>query len=338
MILTSGYVNVWPLHSDDYSPTRHTDVFALVNGTLFLCSHSFHLPFVLYRTTGGYLRSSTAAAGNHTVIPVVCGGKTEDYSAQKCYRLGSDKVIGKLAAPRDGGLASTVVNNGRTLWVTGGDSGNSATTTELLDLSIDSNHSFSLTTREGLQLPIQTSHYCLQTVDNETVILYGGYHDYSSLNDTWTIRDLDSGVWERQAPMTTPRSRLICGVLDVNGQKVIVAAGGVFDGDTFATTDTTELLAALNEAWQPGPDLPTKLASAGSATTPDQSTMFIAGGIISFIPDSFSRSIYSLQCANDILDCQWTMLDFELAYPRTHSSLAMILPPYSIDEGSEMLC
>ncbi len=75
------------------------------------CLHDLDMHVALEHTTNGVLD------GN---IQVICGGsyKLSNISAD-CYHFGRPAPIGQMSMPRYGS-ASTVINDGSTLWVTGG--------------------------------------------------------------------------------------------------------------------------------------------------------------------------------------------------------------------------
>ncbi len=320
------------------SPLRFTDAVSISTNysQLSECSHSLDMPHELDSAFGGHLRLTTTT-GDNVAIPVVCAGDRGDGPELKCYRLGHEEPVGTLLTERSG-AASVVINNGQTLWVTGGSDRliQQLTSTELLTVANDSTtDNFLLISTEGKPLPGPVHHHCLQMLDSDTAVLFGGSRNPDTLDETWSLEDHHGGEWQQRAPLPVPKSMLMCGVIkDASGQKIIVAAGGLIDDfdnfwDPTKTTKTTEFLLGLDQTWEAGPDLPTELAIAQSSTTEDQTMMLVAGGVLSSMTYEESLSVYSLKCVN--MNCEWTTFDLELTQTRLWF-VSMIIPPYSLIE------
>ncbi len=335
--------------------------------------------YPIQEATGGVLavESPPGPPGNTTnskqmlYLPIVCGGFRNEMFNGNCYHVdhkGSSTlptVVGVLKEMRIG-AASIVILNGTTLWVTGGRHGGDTATTEWLNVSmalstltgtIDSPASLS----QGIPLPRPMSFHCLEKINRDTAILYGGFTAHGELwyKTTWTIDNLDhidmnvtegdiNQMWTTRADMLNPRFYHCCGVIKVpHGgstnwtRKYVVAAGGQsLNAD--AILDTVELLEIKEyhdqgglefaDVWKQGPAMPRPLTDAASVTSPDQSILFVTGG---YEGEDYlsqgrpSNSIYGLRCA--FAKCWWTIQKLEMEFTRL-VGVAMMTPP-QIKEG-----
>ncbi len=233
----------------------------------------------------------------------------------------------------------------------------SAADVKMEDASSSSSSPLPKVLSAGIQLPQPRAFHCLKVINAKTAILYGGSDgsptDFPGSNLTWTIHDIDANeqilsssqgsdnLWIPRASMKLRRFLHGCGVIrqdifdDVSSVRklFVVAAGGA--ETRYETTDLVELLAVtvtegednvvFSEAWEEGPRMPTTLRDAASATTPDQTMLILAGGLITKQPYKMSYKIFNLRCAAAGY-CWWTTDENRLMFPRTFS-VAMVLPP-----------
>ncbi len=137
-------------------------------------------------------------------------------------------------------------------------------------------------------------------------------------------------TWQRQANLDTRRFRHACGAIKLGGdgeKMVVVAAGGLNEG--YSPLKKVELL-VVNEIsrfadyWELGPEVPVPIADAASATTADQTGLFLIGGTT----DSFNLdTVFRIVClADDIASCFWTKVDYELNTPGAQGLALVIMP------------
>ncbi len=313
---------------------------------------------------GGVLGPSSDN-NNTYYTPLICGGVGNEAANGYCYKLGEhplgqySNVNSSMMLSREG-AASAVIHNGTTLWVTGGfdSSGLATATTE--ELVSNPNHGGSFTTEAGIQLPRPLAYHCLSMVDNRRAILHGGFNDTAldsyPIQQTWALTfpangthnaSMDQMKWHLLSPILFARAHRICGVirLDIGSKsdrrKVVVSAGGETrqegkplesDREETSLTNRTQFFKVndvnnnvLDGVWEEGPRLPIKLSRAGSATTPDQAMLFVAGGLTEESPNSRigSKAVFYLVCAQ--AHCVWTKDTMELMYSMI-SPVAMIIP------------
>ncbi len=262
------------------------------------------------------------------------------------------------------GAASISVLDRTTMWITGGRIGASGTlsTTEWLDLSMitatspdagDQNETLP-TLAQGIPLPRPLAYHCLEKINSNMAIVYGGTvwsepeQGFDALATAWTIQDLDApqvlatpildanDVWTPAANMTRGRYLHSCGVVrdTMNARRKFVVAAGGGTNSSRSVTYWVELLKVdeddsgkvvhISDSWQEGPWLPTALAEAASATSDDQTLLFVAGGHESFSAFVPRERIFNLKCVNDF--CRWTEESAELMSGRT-GAIAFIIPP-----------
>ncbi len=292
-------------------------------------------------------------------MPIVCSGDLFDRVLNdKCFQIGieTSTEVAIMRAPRMG-AASTTIFNGTALWVTGGHDSTALDTTELLTmpmvaaLSLSENGTNLPKLKQGPTLPMKMAYHCLEMVNSNVAILYGGTEltvDSPAYRHVWTTDNLgnldkepevvfqslndNSNLWQPQAFMKQGHAFHACGVLQLRPKEfVVVAAGG--EDEIEVSTDNVEFLGivehdnnvvVVRNEWKEGPRLPTTLMGASSATTEDRSTLFIAGGLVTYSPLYSSTAIYSLRCSMTGF-CWWTRDAIELKITRD-TPVALIVP------------
>ncbi len=291
-------------------------------------------------------------------------GNNKCYLLEGITDMVKQTVVGQMREMRQG-AASIAAVDGTVLWVTGGKFATTVAasdTTEWLNIEslsakIDTLNSSKTSLSKGMPLPRRLTFHCLEKINSKTAILYGGtewvQHE-EGLRYTWTIGNLDSistilnvdnseqsqqQLWTPRADMELARYHHSCGVvredISVNTRrKIVVAAGGANEHDS--RTDHVELLkieedeagniAYVSNQWEEGPPLPTNLREAASATTGDQSMLFVAGGLVKPGDSAISSTaIYSFRCA--LGACWWTKDNVELNFFWSNAE-AFIIPPF----------
>ncbi len=152
------------------------------------CAHSLTSPpFGLKNAVGGVLQYEEG--GGQQMAIVICGGEMSAVGTEilQCTVLNTDSNIPvtQLDQVSNGG-AAVVVDNGRTLWVTGGrESYSNNPTTEFIGLSHSRWHgSYFLTNEQGPVLPLninpRIANHCFVSVGTEVAILVGGQYAYTN--------------------------------------------------------------------------------------------------------------------------------------------------------------
>ncbi len=308
------------------------------------------LMYSLRAATGGVLTAKLEQQFKGSVsnehFPVACGILANEKEAN-CFHFGPGMSLpAKIAVMREKreGAASTIVMNGTALWITGGMIEGVTDTTLLLSVSSallsfnQSGDSDIPTLKNGTKLPMAMAYHCLVMVHGDVAILYGGtdmQEETAAISSTWSMEP--HGNWIARAPMAYGRYQQGCGVIvtDVtmsgNPNRFVVAAGGFHNqfGEPLSTKSVQLFRVNYDQSladalWEAGPTLPHTLAGGGSATTSDQSVLFLAGGLVSLDPYLESRAIYSLRCA--LGTCWWRKDDTELMVQRV-SPIALVIPP-----------
>ena len=389
LVLVTGMENL-------YAKKTVTDTIAIShNGSATPCFQDmdfFNTGLRSSHATGGLLQlpiALTSSYDNDNNIqtyyqstPVICGGyHTDDIytGTSYCYTIqdSDDNPIGSMSTKRCN-LASVAINDGSTLWVTGGRkcagyyaNMNCLDSTDYLDVTSgvanDIASSVTLTTRVGPRLPRKMAGHCLEMISDTLAIVFGGDDgDKLIFTNSWTF-DLDrrsnpTEEWVERASMSTARNGHSCGVLRGAGpedRRIVVAVGGrAYRAiDEFFLTDTVELLytngPVFAPKWQLGPSFPVPIDEAASATTSGGTRMFVAGGVTdwTFQLDGSvqaSSSVYYLQCP--FLVCEWKTVELEPLNARIRG-LAMIVPllnkrsfsietelPVSCEDGGKTEC
>ncbi len=261
--------------------------------------------------TGGFLNGNT---------PLVCGGKKSrigNYS-DKCLSVGTGSsslpvvdMLTRRVAP-----ASVVLDDGQTLWITGGGSGPYTW--------LNSTEYFSLTSRRsqwGPPLPIKVSRHCMVKLSPTRVMLIGGYERTIDYEDRTWIYDFTTKKWTRGPSLLEGTSDLACGIFkDSETQEDIVVAGPGARPYSYYT-QSTQLWKVDSDQFVHGPPLHVSIHSANGITSADGKHFILIGGSGSHMEHLYS--LYRLQCFN--FECQWTKMEQELQVARM-DAVVMLLP------------
>ncbi len=316
------------------------DVLKLDQVGITKCVHSLAAPVDVVDATAGITIDQHGDL--HTVV---CGGQdnTTGLENMQCFSL-HDQSTSALGSPRIG-AASLTVDSGKTLWVTGGGD-DLLLTTEYVSHQSQSSHG------EQLDLDIfSLKHHCLvRAIATLTLIIGGETTQFGvDLMDLVFIMDDLTEKFLLGPSLNHARSMHACQVLrDTSGipddqRMIIVAAGGRIDGlDLDSWTRTVEILPLDNKVgfanqstWALTNDLQSLLANPVSATTSDQSRMFVTGMPVQNITEedeTMWAPIFVIECSN--ATCQSRMLDTHLMGRASGNSsggrgLAIMLEPSS---------
>ncbi len=261
---------------------------------------------------GGYLFGNVST-------PVVCGGFDSTISARsnKCYSIISSQVLATMIINRNEG-ASVALDNGRTLWVTGGlDSDyhmskptNIIAKTEFV--AYGSSH-------PGPNLPMSLKSHCIVKINASSAIIIGGNADDKRQGGTWIVNSAAQS-WTKGPDLITGRELHSCGLItDLrDGSKMVIAAGGWNHLDR---TQSTEIWHLDSKNFIDGPLMPTATSSASGVMSPDGKTFFVIGGVNR--TNIYTTNIHSLQCFNK--NCQWKTMKQKLRVGR-YGAVAMLIP------------
>ncbi len=337
--------------------------------TLSRCFPHLQSTVGISTASGGLLRSSrklehdnpaTEDISNNgpfsAFAPVICGGLDELglMPNMNCYQIkdssSKPKVVGWFSHARES-AASIVIQDGTTLWVTGGLDVSSYTNTETTEWIHIGGDTDATTVGYGINLPQALSHHCLERIHSGLAIVVGGLSASTNMQieNSWSLKFTDDTVltnskgggevqWEPGARLKIPRHSQSCGVLKFSdSSKVVVAAGGELYDNGEQVTNTVEFLrvngksSVLGSFWEEGPKMPFLATTAGSATTEDQTSLLVAGGTSSQDPWVIYTGIGKLSCYAG--SCKWTLLDLELVNYRD-AMIAMIIPAKRPMDGS----
>ncbi len=278
-----------------------------------------------YDSTAGLLQNDKV---------VICGGKEKVGSkhivSNTCYLMqkkasGSNLELSLSTSSRlymkRWKAVSIVINNGRTLWVTGGrdTNGKSLESTELVSLAEGAN---SLSIQPGPELPLDIDSHCLVKLNSSTAMQFGGRSGSNLVGSSLFLDIPQSGG------QTIPLKKLnmvsgvsspfqgvhghTCGILANPGSEetdVVISTGGYWK-KTYTLMWVVK--DDIGESWTIGPHLPTGIHYASGVTSTDRKSFFLVGGN----DGASSSAIYKLGYNNDNEDWQWTKLDQELQFGR----------------------
>ncbi len=153
------------------------------------CSHTLFPPEKkIVDATGGVLVTPVGDLDEEPFDFVVCGGKDpigSNAPKSKCTTLTEERYSGGFLNIQRVGSASLIVDNGITMWVTGGsmqpsspfalaDTEFVAVSSTPRNISNHNNYGTFPTNGAGPQLPIGLSHHCLEHLTPDVTILLGG--------------------------------------------------------------------------------------------------------------------------------------------------------------------
>ena len=269
-------------------------------------------------------------------VAVICGGEDASNSPNNiCWILGQSSLQkDTLTLSAEGilngdrvGSASLVVGNGSSLWVTGG---SFKFQSEFVTLAASPNRTSAFPTNAaGPALVDVMYHHCIQRIGPDMAVVVGGLPGKTIV---WSI-DLRTMVWKVEPALIYGKFKHVCGILKLgNDFKALIAAGGI--GAFNNPTDNMETILVTDEEgihshhWEEGPSLPMRLSDSASATTSDQKAFFVIGGKGL---DGTSGSIMKLTCIfpTAVLQCSWTIVEFELPAPFSdHQAMALTMPQF----------
>ena len=162
---------------------------------------------------------------------LVCGGCSQDVELNKnCYSYGfNPEPVAKLSESRC--LASSIVFNTTTMWITGGLNSNSVAERPILS----STELVSITgmTEMGPDLPTPLNGHCSIKISDSNVFIIGGQNSTDQFDNglkSTIYYDFAQNTWTDGPEMTQARSAFGCGAFFSeyhNGKRVIAAIGKI---------------------------------------------------------------------------------------------------------------
>ncbi len=281
------------------------------------------------------ISSASAAVWVHPktnkTVPIICGGNDPRHTLTKwntCHFLsfqnGTDQwnwtqVDPVLTQARDQ-AASIVIDNGKTLWITGGTKAyyqglRSTELISILDQDDESESSFAI--QAGPDLPLDIYGHCLVKLNSSTAMLIGGQWAARRFKkSTYLLSIPQSGSNKESArPIKGPwlnvaRSEHTCGVLRDHLDRQVVIAGG--------RGSTEMLVVGSGQDWTPGPPCPTETASS-TTTTVDGKKLLVFGGW-----SLEGKLIHQFHFDQEREAWTWTRLDQRLEMSRTKSMVLRV--------------
>ena len=316
--------------------TFNMQVFKLHQDTFTECSHTFIAPEISLRhATGGVLIQPVE--GDLDVV--VCGGEhaaTNDENTACTSLTDATSTARNLDIARTA-AASLLVDNGQTLWLTGGNFGvDKHKHTELVRW--ESDPSMPMTEAvDAPQLPRNLKYHCIVRLGPQVAIMIGGQESVDKYNPySWSV-NLDRLHW-RSKILRTLRSMHTCGAIrdvELPEVKFVFAVGGQTpDGYMTQTVDvlfvrTGDGIHYFDSSWTFGPKLPYALSHAVAVTMPDQSRFFLIGGTKQNDDNiNYNHDVFQTQCLNK--QCIWSAINEDLGRNPSVFGLAFMLPPVSM--------
>ncbi len=263
---------------------------------------------------------------------VTCGGFHED-SGECNPEKGCEtfpKLNGRKLAMRDARVysAAAVVEDGRTLWMTGGFSGKKfLDSTEFIRLN-------QVSFTEGPQLPDKLSRHCIVYIDDSNTLIIGGSNSKGeTVADVWSIDFFNrSNLWSRKPSLKVGRRGHTCGHFqDAKTMKQLaIVSGGTPNSCEIEDldcnhTDTVEVLHVTSGSseWQTIASLPVQLAFSAGLSVDADKEFLVLGGFLDMRKLKASNAVYSLSCSE--LKCEWIVLPVKLK-PARGELMAFLVP------------
>ena len=288
-----------------------------------VCNNLTSYPETMKEATGGLVLDQF---GNDAIL--VCGGDGSNGISDNCYSLGESaeaRLVTQMTTPRTG-AASLVINNGSTLWVTGGWSGlERLDSTEFITLeSIEKIH-------DERSLPMKLSHHCLVRINVSHVMIIGGHGIQPEAEQgSWYLSGMD--VMDSNSPWIPGPSLIgsnglgnhVCGVIvdAVLEKTFVLVAGG--SKNSYTGTFRVQYLGLDSDAWTLQESALNRVTSAASSiVSPDLSSFIIIGGFFEPTKEPFYQTLSRCQMIGGSCHCQ--IMEQELQTPRAFA-VAILIP------------
>ncbi len=308
--------------------------------SFFKCQDFQDFPTILATATGGFLEPNT---------PLICGGLRRDWNdihmslvnvpEAGCYTPGQVAPVVNMSLARMG-PASIVIDNGKSLWVTGGSDQLHSTFSSSEIVQVDPP-----IVMPGPDLPLELTLHCIVKLRNGTYLLIGGCklvylcfavslaHLCLTVNSqelghvsryTWSYKDFGSKQWTPGPDLVRARMSHSCGVIQDKYEpekSIVVVTGGLLDPKTGMDTTELGIVDPTLDYWKLGPAFPVEIDGASGIVSLDGLTFLLFGGFKDL--SNVYNTIFSFECINE--QCHWTKLDQELKQARARA-VAMWIP------------
>ena len=293
MLVVTG----WPRSNE----TQRSEVIDLDRPD-YQCESLGDFPIQTYGATGGLINGE----------PLICGGYANP-SSSGCFTIGNSDPLANLTMTNRQYTSSLVIDQGKTLWVTGGH-WHFENTTESVSLT----DGVTVTSGLGLELPKRMHNHCIVKLKESAAVMIGGSH---TRNSTW-IYNFEEKSWTEGPSLIRGRRDHVCGLIkdSVLDKEIVIAASG-YEYD-IGISNSTEIWITGTDSWVQGPELPmTGVVGASGLVSDDGKHFILVGGGGTHYQELFY--IYKLQCFN--LECKWEKMEQELEVARSHT-VAMLIP------------
>jgi hypothetical protein len=281
--LFKGFVNLFICGG------HKTDACEVINlaSSTSTCKNPPNFPATVSRAIGGL-----GFKGN----PIICGGRQNDVSSNKCYSLENNKWVSSASMNSVRVDAAAAQLKAGKLLVTGGYDGSGSIL-----------NSAEMLTEKGWEsnipsLPVTINGHCMVTVNSTTVMVIGGVQNYQRSGKTFYFT-FGEESWTEGPELKNKRIYHSCGKIRRNKESQemsIIVAGGYAGG----YLSSVEILDEGSNNWQTGPELP--FGIFGSQIVEDQN-----GGVVLIGGQSPSVSKLGTlyQLAHGGQDAVWTKME-----------------------------
>ena len=257
------------------------------------CTNFPSYPEIMTGGTGGILNQKYL---------MFCGGGRSRKILDRCYIYDKINIRTGPSLQTKRYLASSVVINNNTLWVTGGstydgeefkpENMKEVQTTELVTLGK------SVPGPDLIHMPVRS--HCLISVSETKAMLTGGMRKLDAKRAIVTrhtyFYDFRAKEWTRGPWLTHGRFSHGCAAFHLKGRQILAVAGG--RGKFKDTERSVEFFDHVNSIrWVPGPALPEKMTNFALLPSMDNQGLITAGSFS-------SRNVFEMTCL-DVNSCQW---------------------------------
>ena len=237
-----------------------------------ICQNLLDFPLQLFGATAGLSRVLDRYAA------LVCGG-IQPSGLQvdpRCYTVYEDATT-VIGMSEHRAYPSAIMINATNIWVTGGlfyENGYELTsTTDIIDAEYK-------THVRGPELPIKLQRHCALSIDENTVMITGGFvttglPNWVASSSTFFYH-FDTNQWSKGPDLNVARGEFGCSLLSKsNGESYVVVTGGANGGD-WSSLKSTEIFDFQLNQWMIGPNLPTGISAHAMVSMTNK--VYVIGG------------------------------------------------------------
>ncbi len=248
--------------------------------------------------------------------PLICGNSWRPYN---CFSLAGNQWInssGFNSRKEDFAISpSPYPSNDQKLFVTG-----SKDTVKVL-------------TQQGWKtlpqrLPVEIQRHCSVLVNSTTVMIIGGFQNFSLSSDTFFF-NTENEIWRAGPQLKNNRYWHSCGRIRKNSQSqdfsIIVGGGITEDGNGWLFLSSVEILDLGANEWRKGPNLPFGITHAQMVEDPNGGVVLVGGE--SYHTD-YLDTLYQLPHGGE--EAVWIKMEQKLKIGR-NSHVAFLVPDDVVD-------